>query len=399
MFDAAYISLHPSSGRGLNGQLRDCLEQLAAADCGGRSATGRILKLSLFIHSRGTSDFLEKRRRVKAVLKKFFKGHLPPASVIAQSPEEGREVVLYAEALSPEAREESLRYGLHSGLPYCAVRYRDYQELFGAGLTAGSRFKDTPGQSAEAFRLMAGILSSEKMSVGNVIRQWNYIEGLLRLRRSGSLKRQNYQDFNDARRRFYDQGRFPAGYPAATGIGQARGGVLVEFQALSPSGKFREVALSNPLQVDAHRYSQDVLVGDRTGGDRVKAPPLFERGKFLGRDGAGIIFVSGPAAVRGEATSPDDDVEAQTRMTIDNIRSLISESNLSRYGIENARPAEQLSYLRAYVKRRADIPAVKSACRRLLGVEASHFLTADVCRDDLLVELEGVVPVRTRNSK
>ena len=398
MFDTAYVSLNPASGRGLNSQLLDCLEQLASTGCGGQPVVGRILKLALFIHSRSHADFLAKRRQITAILKKFFQGNPPPLSVIAQSPEEGSDVVLYAEALLPEAGEAVLRYHLLAGIPYGTVQYQGHREVFGAGLTADSRFRGTPAQSTEAFRLMTQILTSERLSVDNVVRQWNYVESILRLRPSASGKRQNYQEFNDVRGRFYEECHFPAGFPAATGIGMAHGGVLIEFQAVSSLGEFRVVPLSNPLQVDAHRYSQDALVGDRDRDDRLKAPPLFERGKYLGRGGSGIIYISGTAAVRGEATSPEGDVESQTRITIANIQSLISESNLSRHGIETVRPPGPLSYLRAYVKRRADLPAVKSVCRQIVGAASAHYLTADICRDDLLVELEGVVPVKTRDS-
>lgn len=398
VFDTAYVSLNPASGRGLNSQLLDCLEQLASAGCGGQPVVGRILKLALFIHSRSHADFLAKRRQITATLKKFFQGRPLPLSVIAQSPEEGSDVVLYAEALLPEAGEAVLRYHLLAGIPYSTVQYQGHREVFGAGLTADGRFKGTPTRSTEAFRLMTRILASERLSVDNVFRQWNYVEGILRLRPSASGKRQNYQAFNDVRRRFYEECHFPAGFPAATGIGMAQGGVLIEFQAVSSPGKFRVVPLSNPLQVDAHRYSQDALVGDRDRDDRFKAPPLFERGKYLGRGGSGIIYISGTAAVRGEATSPEGDVESQTRITIANIQSLISESNLSRHGIETVRPPGPLSYLRGYVKSRQDVPAVKNICSQLLGAVPSHFVTADICRDDLLVELEGVVPVKTRDS-
>jgi len=399
VLDTVYLSLSPASGRSLNGQLRDCLEQLAAACGGGLSAARRVLKLTVFIHSRSGADFLAGRARVAAALKKLFQGNPPPSSVVAQSPEEGLDVALYAEALPPESGEAVLAYRLLEGLRYGAVQYPDYKEIFGAGLTADLRFRGTPARSAESFRLMARILETEQMSVGNVVRQWNYIEGLLRRGTSASGSRQTYQDFNDARRRFYGGGRFSAGYPAATGIGQARGGVLVEFQAVSPGGAFQTVPLSNPLQVDAHRYSQNVLVGGKGRAGRLKAPPLFERGKFVGRAGSGVVFVSGTAAVRGETTSPHGDVESQTRITIANILSLISPGNLNRHGVETDRTPGPLAYLRGYVKRRRDAPAVRKICSELLGAVPSNFVRADICRDDLLVELEGVVPVGLRAKK
>ena len=50
-----------------------------------------------------------------------------------------------------------------------------------------------------------------------------------------------------------------------------------------------------------------------------------------------------------------------------------------------------LSRLRAYVKRARDIPEVRRLCTRAFGPIPAVFVQADVCRDELLVELEGIL--------
>ena len=50
-----------------------------------------------------------------------------------------------------------------------------------------------------------------------------------------------------------------------------------------------------------------------------------------------------------------------------------------------------LTRLRAYVKRAADIPTVREVCEARLGPIPALYVKADVCRDELLVELEGAL--------
>jgi hypothetical protein len=49
-----------------------------------------------------------------------------------------------------------------------------------------------------------------------------------------------------------------------------------------------------------------------------------------------------------------------------------------------------LGLLRVYVKRAEDYPVVRAACEGRLGKLPVTYVVADVCRPDLLVEMEGV---------
>jgi enamine deaminase RidA (YjgF/YER057c/UK114 family) len=227
---------------------------------------------------------------------------------------------------------------------------------------------------------MAAVLEREGLTFGHVVRQWGYIEGMLDVCSTGSGERQGYQAFNDVRTLAYARSGFPAGYPAATGIGQATGGVVLEFLALDAPDDVRVSPISNPKQVDAHRYSDGVLIGESLEDLSGKSPPKFERAKRVARGEAETVFVSGTASIRGEESVAVGDVAAQTRTTIDNIAALVGGRLLSR--------------LRAYVKRSGDIPVVRSVCEDAYGTIPALYVQADVCRDELLVELEGAVVVR-----
>jgi enamine deaminase RidA (YjgF/YER057c/UK114 family) len=81
------------------------------------------------------------------------------------------------------------------------------------------------------------------------------------------------------------------------------------------------------------------------------------------------------------------DVRAQTRETIANIDALLGEANrvvgCRRYGFETLA-------LKVYVRRALDFTAVEETLVSTLGARpAVVYLQADICRLDLLVEIEA----------
>jgi hypothetical protein len=125
-----------------------------------------------------------------------------------------------------------------------------------------------------------------------------------------------------------------------------------------------------------------------------KTTPKFERGKIVITDKNIDIYISGTAAILGEKTIDKSDISSQTQTTISNILKLISQENIRKcvpkeYHSRLSYNVAQLSYLRAYVKKERDIPRVQNICKQYFHDTPSVFLSADICRDDLLVEIEG----------
>jgi enamine deaminase RidA (YjgF/YER057c/UK114 family) len=174
----------------------------------------------------------------------------------------------------------------------------------------------------------------------------------------------------------YDRADFPVGYPAATGIGQATGGIHLEFIALDAPTAVEVSPISNPQQIDAHCYSTDVLVGRPAGHLPERTSPKFERAKRLAWDGGEIVFVSGTASIVGEQSVGLGDPVEQTRTTLGHIGGLLG--------------GETPSYLRAYVKHARDIAAVRGVCEKTYPHTPVTYVEADVCRGELLVEIEGL---------
>jgi len=104
------------------------------------------------------------------------------------------------------------------------------------------------------------------------------------------------------------------------------------------------------------------------------------------------VFVSGTAAITGERTANPGDVEKQTRLTIDNIDSLVSKENLSKNTVIPWNL--KFNYLRIYVKERSDFRKVREICKKRYGNIPMVWLQANICRDDLTVEIEGTLLVK-----
>ena len=215
----------------------------------------------------------------------------------------------------------------------------------------------------------------------DIVRQWNYI-GNITQHRDG---RQNYQEFNDARSVYYRKGSWPNGYPAATGIGASCDGIIVGCIAYKSSGGIYPV--NNPLQIAAHEYSKAVLVDNNE--DAVKSTPKFERAKLIEISDLAVCFVSGTAAIRGEDSMEADSADLQTIQTIENIEYLVSRENLVKYG---CKPLD-LHYLnlRVYIKNAEDYEEVKSIVKARYPDVPAIYTVADVCRPELLVEIEGIL--------
>lgn len=387
---AGILGLLPPPGGTPAAQFKECLGLLRERLGASGLSFGDVLRLTFFLDAADARTYGRLKKDFLAGLMDSLGPLPPPASFVAQPPERHRHVALEAAVLSSRAAGVRVRRKQLDGLPYAVVTGADFREVHGAGIASDDARGGVPEQAKEAFERMKAILRHEGLSFGHVVRQWNYIEGIVDIRRERGKTRQNYQAFNDVRTLYYGASDFPRGYPAATGIGQAAGGVILDFTALDAPPGARILPLSNPRQADAHRYSGGVLVGDPIAEVTERTSPKFERAKLVAWERSGIVYVSGTAAVLGQESVGRRDVEAQTRTTVENIAALAGKENLTRAGLPLTPAGGVLSYLRAYVKRAADIPKVRRICERAFGPIPALYVRADICRPELLVELEGI---------
>ena len=270
----------------------------------------------------------------------------------------------------------------NNGVCYGLIESSNESLLFVEGITSSDFSESVRLQSDEVFAKLDGILSRHGFEVDDIVRQWNYIGNIVSCR----CGKQNYQEFNDARSDYYGKAEWRNGYPAATGIGAAFDGIVVGAIALKGVDGC-VYPIDNPLQVAAHVYSKSVLIDD--GQNAVKSTPKFERAKLIESENGVCCFVSGTAAIRGEASMNASSARLQTIQTIENIEHLVSKENLVRFG---CKPYE-LKYvqLQVFIKNKEDYEAVRSEVERAIPNVHTVYSLADVCRGELLVEIEGIL--------
>src|SRR6185503_3386110 len=120
-------------------------------------------------------------------------------------------------------------------------------------------------------------------------------------------------------------------------------------------------------------------------------PPLFSRAVALGTARGALVQVSGTASILGSRSVHPGDARAQTLTTLENIEHLLSNRNLARHGLCGSSGGPRLMYAVVYVRHRADHESVRRSCEeRLPAGLPTVYVRADVCRPELLVEIEAV---------
>lgn len=204
----------------------------------------------------------------------------------------------------------------------------------------------------------------------HLLRLWNYMPQINALENG----EERYRLFNTGRRAALLEADYLAkdGAPAACALGSHRGGFKIAFLA-STTPCF---GIENPRQVSAYNYPQDYGVN----------PPIFARaGWFRQPGGKDLLFVSGTASIVGHQTLHIGDVALQTNETITNIQAVLQEANRLAGGEVWA-----LNHLhgQVYVRNPADLAVIQAILKQhaLLNFTYVH---ADVCRAELLVEIEA----------
>jgi chorismate lyase / 3-hydroxybenzoate synthase len=210
----------------------------------------------------------------------------------------------------------------------------------------------------------------------HLLRLWNYIarinapdtDGVERYRHFNAGRQ---QAFIDARRSAFD------GTPAACALGTAEGPLRVYFLA----GRRAPLAIENPRQISAYRYPASY--GARS--------PTFSRAALADVGGGRqALFISGTASIVGHATLHLGDVRRQTEESLANMAAVREVASLrAGAGFD----ASALIYT-VYVRHRTDLATVREVFEQHVGAHSAAarediYLQADICRAELLVEIEA----------
>lgn len=245
---------------------------------------------------------------------------------------------------------------------------------------------DEPGLRGSTRDAYAGILRRlATLPAPHAVRFWNFIPGIHRPF-AGGLDR--YMAFNAGRYTAlmglserpvsdaHGDRRAARAVPTATGIGHPGPDLVVHCLSLAAPGR----PVENPRQAPAYRYSA------RYG----PLPPCFARATAVSLPGEGreVLLVGGTASIVGEDSSHGDDLALQFEETCLNLRELITSWN----------PAAGADWGACFRELRVYAPASLSCAGALVrgsfGDRARmDLVTAQLCRRELLIEIEGLVDV------
>jgi len=371
MLDVKFEYINSTGTNDFKSAFRDAFSKVEKEDC--------LLKMTVFSNADSKDNYFENLNFIKEQVHYTFKNKTVEVSYVAQKTL--NTMVAIELVFASDGSEVS--YKSYKDISYVTLGNGQEKVLFISGVL-GDINQSISKQSNAVFQTMEAILRRENMPISSIVRQWNYIPDITKLENSF----QHYQEFNDARALFYDKSNWDKGYPAATGIGTKNAPLLVEVIAMQ--GHKNEIALMNSKQIDAHIYSDNVLLGTKDQSLENRATPKFERAKLIIESSGASVFVSGTAAIIGEESLALDNAGTQTDVTIDHIENLVEKGQLCSTEV-SLKPTYEL--VRAYIKNKADFDAIKQVCERRLPGVSIIYVEGDVCREELLVEIEAFVKI------
>lgn len=279
----------------------------------------------------------------------------------------------------------SLLQGMEGNIHY----QHDGDRLFGIVHLAESSFEmvedKTPLQLATESAYSQIFTLLQKLNYPHVFRFWNYIADI----NGNSNELERYRQFNLGRHHaFLTYNRDVTGnVPAACALGfkqfpisqsefnQSQGTLSIAFLA----GRVQPIAIENPRQMSAYQYPEQYG----------PVSPTFSRASLVKLKQSELLLVSGTASIVGHATQHAADAVIQAREALINIEAILEQAN--RLTEKSTYSLASLHY-RVYVRHVAHMKDIQNEIKRFIGSNPKvEYLQADICRRDLLLEIEASV--------
>ena len=214
----------------------------------------------------------------------------------------------------------------------------------------------------------------EERNHPHLLRIWNFLPAINA--ELDGLER--YRQFNAGRAAAFVERYGESGaegrFSASSAVGAPSGKLVTYFAAARPPGRH----LGNPRQLNAYRYPSE----------HGRRAPSFSRATIAPAELGELLFLSGTASIAGHQSLHAGSLAGQLEETVTNIHALLR--GASREGRAEAR-LDEFELLRVYVRHRESFPAVRDALARRVGrATRVLFVEADICRAELLLEIEGV---------
>jgi enamine deaminase RidA (YjgF/YER057c/UK114 family) len=231
------------------------------------------------------------------------------------------------------------------------------------------RRQSRPEQTTSVYRRMEQALLQMGMTLSNLARTWLFLDDILSW----------YGEFNTARTEIFTQRNlFVTGVPASTGVGvtnPAGAALAAAAWAVQPlDGPMEVCEVASPLQCTARRYGS-----------------CFSRAVELRVPGLDRLLISGTASISPDGRSQHSgDVRRQIGLTMEVVEAILSSRQMRWSDVTRAT---------AYFKQAEDGPRFAEWCEDHNVTMPVVVTQADICRDELLFEIElDAVALRDKKS-
>jgi len=285
-------------------------------------------------------------------------------------PNDPREVAIGLQSLDGEAWSEvwlsphPVRSGKQQDLHYA----ENGELLFGSLFLDEAHLAQLQRSTVRAYAQIDSTL--RQLGFPHWLRAWHFLARIT----EGEGEQERYRRFNAGRYRAIElRGGAMTELPAATAVGTHSSGLTICFLA----GKAPIKQIENPRQVSAFSYPE--IYGRRS--------PSFSRAALRQTPQTTTLFVSGTASIVGHATVHHGNARAQTEEALRNIEALLqsaAQGQVDRHALRGL-------VHKVYVRNPDDWPIIRDVLQATLASEQPVIaLHADICRPDLLVEIEGI---------
>lgn len=256
-----------------------------------------------------------------------------------------------------------------------SIKTKDFEQAFLMSVTGtrieAEQVEDKINREYEFNRLFHNLdkmLNHVGFQITDLIRTWIYMPQLFEVYKTLNVERTNaFKNFN------INKKNKKVGFPASTGIkGEAISGNAVTLDAIAVKTKGSYPVLTpmhNPMQSEAYAYGSD-----------------FSRGYVIDWPGYQVLHLSGTASIDENGNSVFiDNPKKQIEYTLESFLKL-----LNQYGSDFQNIAHACVFFknRSYKKLFEEV-----LCNRGWSEFPCMYLEADVCREDLLFEIDGIAVV------
>ena len=265
-----------------------------------------------------------------------------------------------------------VRYGKHASITYS----ENGSVLFGHLLLEEADFPDFRIASQTAYQHVLQLL--QRTGYACLLRMWNYFPAIVA--QQGEFNR--YQTFCLGRQDALNVwGNFDYAPPAATAIGTQQAGLQLYFVA----GKSAGMQLENPRQTSAFLYPRQYG----------PVSPAFSRATVKDWGQGKHIYISGTTSIVGHETLHIGNPLLQLEESLCNLEALLGHGDAT-LGLP-ARRVRELTQLKVYLQDAAILAPIQARLAAYLATTPLSqrqvevlYLQGDVCRADLMVEVEGI---------